>query len=329
MEISSYRDASHIPVGDDIATARGVCFRSTCTRTRVDTELDHARTLRRHLRRIPPAATKCTGSPLSLHFSAGSKGACRRIALRTERRKEMRQREIFKVKRRKEIGSRVGGIALNEEEDTRRPPEGEKETRRDAGDQGGHDEEEDRRIERGCRPAGEVVGTIAVTTLVAWYTLLVVHTHDPSLCLPRFSLSHFISVFPSLFSPSFSLSRLLLHVRAFPPGAHTYVQRSCAYTRTRIHSWTACILVCTCACSLASLFFSASSLSRCVEGNSRSLLLLSFASVGRPRKHTPRQGDLLGETSSSTQPWTRFLYASLLRSPSVRLAISLYFSRSF
>lgn len=101
---------------------------------------------------------------------------------------------------------------------------------------------------------------------------------------------------------------------------------SCVYVNT--HSWP-CVSSCVRMRALSPLFFSAFSLSRCVEGNSRSLLLLSFASVGRPRKHTPRQGDLLGETSSSTQPWTRFLYASLLRSPSVRLAISLYFSRSF
>lgn len=197
---------------------------------------------------------------------------------------------------------------------------------------GGHDQEEDRRrrrIERGCRPAGEVVGTIAVTTLVAWYTLLVVHTHGPSLCLPRFSLSHFISVSPPLFSLSLFflfLDFFCTYVRFLLVRTHMCNDHVRICTRTRVHSWYPRAYVCV----LSRLsFFSASSLSRCVEGNSRSLLLLSFASVGRPRKHTPRQGDLLGETSSSTQPWTRFLYASLLRSPSVRLAISLYFSRSF
>jgi len=153
------------------------------------------------------------------------------------------------------------------------------------------------------------VGTIAVTTLVAWYTLLVVHTHDPSPCLPRFSLSHSVSV-----SRPSSRDSFCTYVRFLP------VQTPCnarVHTRARIHagprafSRTGALSL-----SLASLFFP-SPLSRRVEGNSRSLLLLSFASLSRPRKHTPRQGDLLGETSSSTQPWTRFLYASLLQSPSL------------
>lgn len=109
-----------------------------------------------------------------------------------------------------------------------------------------------RRIERGYRPAGEVVGTIAVTTLVAWYTLLVVHTHDPSPCLPRFPL------FLSVFVPRPSLSRFPLHVRAFPPGANAPCNAR-VHTRERIQTRArilgARVPAYVCVYSLASLFF--------------------------------------------------------------------------
>lgn len=148
-------------------------------------------------------------------------------------------------------------------------------------------------------------------------------TYTRSVSLPpsllSFSLHLCLSPSCSLF---FSFSTSFARTCVSSWCSHICAMIICIYVNT--HSWS-----CVRMRALSPLFFSAFSLLRCVEGNSRSLLLLSFASVGRPRKHTPRQGDLLGETSSSTQPWTRFLYASLLRSPSVRLAISLYFSRSF
>lgn len=102
---------------------------------------------------------------------------------------------------------------------------------------------------------------------------------------------------------------LPLHTRrAYTRGTYTTSRDRTALPRTPV-------------CVLSRLSFFSASLAPRVEGNSRSLLLLSFASPGRPRKHTPRQGDLLGETSSSTQPWTRFLCASLLQSPSVSLIV--------
>lgn len=115
------------------------------------------------------------------------------------------------------------------------------------GDQVGRDGKKDRRIERGCRPAGEVVGTIAVTTLVAWYTLLMVHTHSLSLCLPRFSLFLFVSVPHADYLST--------------PSARTCVSCRCTHA---VHTREARILlpaiarlsrVRLCACSLASLFF--------------------------------------------------------------------------
>lgn len=42
---------------------------------------------------IPSAAAKCTGSLPSLHFSAGSKGACRRIVPRLKEGKERKETE--------------------------------------------------------------------------------------------------------------------------------------------------------------------------------------------------------------------------------------------
>lgn len=150
------------------------------------------------------------------------------------------------------------------------------------------------------------MGTIAVTTLVAWCTLLAVHTHDPSPCLPRFPP---FSVRPRL-SLSFSLDSFCTYVRFLPVQIPVQRSRARIHARGRVRALSPLF------------FFSASSLaSRRRVPHVLSLLLLSSASLGRPRKHTLRQGDLLGETSSSTQPWTRFLYASLLRSPSVSLVV--------
>jgi len=129
------------------------------------------------------------------------------------------------------------------------------------------------------------VGTIAVTTLVAWYTLLVVHTHDPSPCLPRFPLSRSVSVsLPEL-------SRFLLHVRAFPPGANT-VQRSrahaCTHTRgaARVLAYV-CVL--SLSLSLSPLFFSVSSLaSRRREPHVLSSYSRSRLSTARESTHRDR-----------------------------------------
>lgn len=97
------------------------------------------------------------------------------------------------------------------------------------------------------------MGTIAVTTLVAWYTLLLVHTHDPSPCLPRFPLS--LSVFVS--RPS-SLDSFCT-VRAFPPGANVRVHtraHACTHTRAAARAFPLPAVVAVRALSpLASLFF--------------------------------------------------------------------------
>lgn len=141
----------------------------------------------------------------------------------------------------------------------------------------GCDGKEDRQIERGCRPAGEVVGTIAVTTLVAWYTLLVVHTHDPSPSLPPFSRRLCLSP---------ELSRFLLHVRAFPPGANT-VQRSRAHACTHTDAAAARSRVRVRA--LSPLFFSASSLaSRRREPHVLSSYSCSRLSTARKSTHRDR-----------------------------------------
>jgi len=127
-------------------------------------------------------------------------------------------------------------------------------------------EEERNRRTRTRMPARvrEVVGTIAVTTLVAWYTLLVVHTHGPSPCLPRFSLSHSrrlrsfplaLSRTPSApYAPRFlpvctahrcnsrARARGVARTQAWRPLVHTRTLPSRARTRV------------ACACSLASLF---------------------------------------------------------------------------
>jgi len=128
----------------------------------------------------------------------------------------------------------------------------------------GRDGEEERnRRTRTRMPARvrEVVGTIAVTTLVAWYTLLVVHTHGPSPCLPRFSLSlsRRLRSFPLALSrtPSAPYAPRFLPVctahrcnsRACSAHAHNRGARS--YTLafpSRVRTRDAC------ACSLASLF---------------------------------------------------------------------------
>lgn len=146
-----------------------------------------------------------------------------------------------------------------------------------------------RRIERGYRPAGEVVGTIAVTTLVAWYTLLVVHTHDPSPCLsPASPLSL------TVFVPRPSLSRFPLRVRAFPPGANAPCNarvhtRERIHTRARILGARARVPVRTCACALSPLFFSASSLaSRRREPHVLSSYSCSRLSTARESTHRDR-----------------------------------------
>lgn len=150
--------------------------------------------------------------------------------------------------------------------------------RHNAKGQGERDGKEDRRIERGCRSAGEVVGTIAVTTLVAWYTLLAVHTHAPSPCLPRVPLS--LSVF--VCRPR-SLDSFCTYVRFLP------VQTPCnarVHTRKRIHAARSRVRMC--ACSLASLFPASSLASRRREPHVLSSYSRLRLSTARESTHRDR-----------------------------------------
>ena len=132
-------------------------------------------------------------------------------------------------------------------------------------------------VRRSAEKCGEVVGTIAVTTLVAWYTLLVVHTHDPS--LPVSLASPFLSPSPSSVSRPSSLDSFCT-VRAFPPGANAH---TCTHTRASSR-----VLSLSLSLSLASLFFLPPlSRRRRVEGNfafSPPTLLIRVSTLSRPRK---------------------------------------------
>lgn len=124
-------------------------------------------------------------------------------------------------------------------------------------------------------------------------------------------------------SPSLSLVRALSI-----PSARTCVSSRCKHRATlactRVYAYRrgSRARVLAYVCVLSRLSFFPPPLSRRVEGNlTFSPPTLVQSSFNRPQKHTLRQGDLLGKTSSSTQPWTRFLYASLLQSPSVSLVV--------
>lgn len=148
-------------------------------------------------------------------------------------------------------------------------------TRRDTKEQGGRDGKKDRRIERGCRPGGEVVGTIAVTTLVAWYTLLVVHTHDPSPCLPRFPLSHSVSVSRPSSLDSFYTTRTCVSSRCKHRATLACTRvHACTHTRARSRGRVR---------ALSPLFFSTSSLA------SRRRELHVLSSYSRSRLSTARE----------------------------------------
>lgn len=135
--------------------------------------------------------------------------------------------------------------------------------------------------EHGCRSGGEVVGTIAVTTLVAWYTLPMLRTHDTIL----------LSVPPSCsLSVGWPCTRL-------PPAPCTTLSISlCTYTLcmdtyaydTRIYVclYYLCYLYCY-------LYYLAGPISPLLSASSGSVTLTRELSevpsyLGRPQKYGPR-----------------------------------------
>ena len=175
------------------------------------------------------------------------------------------------------------------------------------------------------------MGTIAVTTLaIWWYTLPMLRIHGPLRSVSLFAVS------PSRFLSSISwpCARSLPPARPQPPMyiyiyLHIYIYMYiyiCMYVRmyqtllarllsTYIRTIHGLRPPTTTRLDLSSLFVSSLAQLRLTERTRR------FPPTLDGRKSTdrePRQGNLLGKTSSSTQPWTRF--------PSTTLPPLCYFS---